>query len=87
MGIAVKQGVDWAPLQVAVANGTACSSVGTCKVCLKLPHFSANTVCQVVELANAYEAILGEDWLNKHSATWATSVVPSSVGKVNKSPG
>ena len=46
-----------------------CSSHGTCKVRLKLQQFSADLTCHVVELADAYEVILGEDWLSKYSAT------------------
>ena len=56
-------------LQVAVANGMVCSSIGTCKVRLKLQEFSADLTCTVVELADAYEVILGEDWLSKYSVT------------------
>ena len=62
MGITVEQGVG-SSLQVAVANGMVCSSHGTCKVRLKLQQFSADLTCHVVELADAYEVILGEDWL------------------------
>ena len=55
------------PLQVA--NGMVCSSLGTCKVRLKLQQFPVDLTCHVVELADAYEVILGEDWLSKYSAT------------------
>ena len=68
MGITVEQGMG-SSLQVAVANGMVCSSHGTCKVRLKLQQFSADLTCHVVELADAYEVILGEDWFGKHSAT------------------
>ncbi len=51
------------PLRVAVADGVIHASAGTCKVRLKLQQFSADLTCHVVELADAYEIILGEDWL------------------------
>ena len=57
------------PLRVAVADGVIHASTGTCKVRLKLQQFSADLTCHVVELADAYEIILGEDWLCKYSAT------------------
>ena len=56
-------------LQVAVANGMACTSTGTCKVRLKLQEFAADLTCHVVELADAYEVILGDDRLGKYSAS------------------
>ena len=43
--------------------------IGTCKVCLSLQQSTADLLCTVVELADAYEVILDEDWLSKHSAT------------------
>ena len=58
-----------APLQVAVANGQVCTAIGICKVRLKLQEFSGDLTCHVVELADACEVILGEDWLSKYSAT------------------
>ena len=39
------------------------------KVRLKLQGFVADLTCHVIELADAYEVILGEDWLSKYSAT------------------
>ena len=57
------------PLQVAVANGAVCSSVGTCKVPLSLQQFSVVLLCNVVKLADAYEVILDEDWVSEYSAT------------------
>ncbi len=57
------------PLQVAVADGVIHASAGTCKVRLKLQQFSADLACHVVELADAYEIFLGEDWLCKYTAT------------------
>ena len=57
------------PLQVAVANAAVCSSIGTCKVRLSLQQFSADLLCTVVELADAYEVTLVEDWLSRYSAT------------------
>ena len=57
------------PLRVAVADGVIHASAGTCKVRLKMQQFSADLTCHVVELADAYEIILGEDWLCKYSAT------------------
>ena len=60
---------DEQPLQIEVANGVICSSIGTCKVRLGLQQFSAELTCPVVELAKQYELILGEDWLLKHRAT------------------
>ncbi len=59
----------WEPLRVAVADGVIHASAGTCKARLKLQQFSANLTCHVVELADAFEIILGEDWLRKYSAT------------------
>ena len=67
MGITVEQGVG-DPVQVAVANGMVCSSRKTCKVRLKLQQLSADLMCHVVKLADAYEVILGDDWLAKYSA-------------------
>ena len=32
-------------------------------------EFSADLMCHVVGLADAYEVILGEDWFGKYSAT------------------
>ena len=58
-----------APLQVAVANWIVCTSPGTCKVRLKLQGLVADLTCHVIELVDAYEVILGEDWLSKDSAT------------------
>ena len=58
-------------LQVAMADGTVCASHGTCKVRLKLQQLSADLTCHVVELADPYEVILGEDWLSKYSATFS----------------
>ena len=58
-----------APLHVAVANGMACTSTGRCKVRLKLQELVADLTCHVVELADAYEVILGDEWLGKYSAT------------------
>ena len=46
-----------------------CSSLGTCKVRLEVQQFSTDLTCHVVELADAYEVIPGEDWLSKYSAT------------------
>ena len=57
------------PLQIEVASGTVCSSIGTCKVRLELQQFSANVTFSVVELAKQYDVILGEDWLSHHNAT------------------
>ena len=57
------------PLQVEVASGTVCTSLGTCKVRLELQQFSANVTFSVVELAKQYDVILGEDWLSHHAAT------------------
>ena len=68
MKIHVDHGVE-SPLQVAVANGMVCTSTGTAKVRLKLQQFVADLTCHVVELAEAYEIILGDDWLSKYSAT------------------
>ena len=68
MNIAVEQG-GGASLQVALPNGVVCSSSGACKVRLKLQQFSAELTCHVIELAEPYEVILGEDWLRKYSAT------------------
>ena len=56
------------PLQVAVADGVIHASTGTCKPCLKLDQLSADLTCHVVELADAYGIILGEDSLCKYSA-------------------
>ena len=56
-------------LQVALASGMVCSSIGTCKVRLQLQQYTGTLSCFVVELADAYEVILGEDWLSKHAAT------------------
>ena len=64
---------DEQPLQIEVANGVICSSIGTCKVRLGLQQFSAELTCSVVELAKQYELILGEDWLLKHRATFHTN--------------
>ncbi len=66
VGINVKLGVG-EPLRVAVTDGVIHASTGTCKVRLKL-HFSADLTCHVVELADAYESIHGEDWLCKYYA-------------------
>ena len=60
---------DERPLQVEVANGVICSSIGICKVRLGLQQFSAELICPVVELAKQHELILGEDWLLTHRAT------------------
>ena len=68
VGINVESSVG-EPLRVAVADGVIHASTGTCKVRLKLQQFSADLTCHVVELADAYEIILGEDWLCKYSAT------------------
>jgi len=68
MGITVEPSVG-EPLRVAVADGVIHASTGTCKVRLKMQQFSADLTCHVVELADAYEIILGEDWLCKYSAT------------------
>ena len=62
------------PLQVAVANVhtlhyKVCTSEGTCKVRLKLQESSADLTCPVVQLADAHEVILGEDWFSKYAAT------------------
>ena len=60
-------------LQVAVANGMVRTSLGICRVCPKLQEFIADLRCHVIPLADAYEVILGDDWLSKYSATlsWA----------------
>ena len=70
------------PLQVAVANGMVCTSIGTCKVRLKLQEFCADLTCHVIELADAYEVILGEDCLSKYSATlsWEHKICVLSRG-------
>ena len=34
---------------------------------MQLREFSADLICHVVELADAYEVNLGEDWLSKYS--------------------
>lgn len=47
------------------ANGLVCSSIGTCKVRLKLQQFTADLCCHVVELADAYAVVLGEDLAQK----------------------
>ena len=57
------------PLQVEVASGTVCSSIGTCKVRLELQQFPANVTFSVFELAKQHDVILGEDWLLHHNAT------------------
>ncbi len=68
MGITVEPCVG-EPLRISVADGVVHTSIGTCKVCLKLQQFSADLSCHVVELADAYKVLLGEDWLSKYSAT------------------
>ena len=70
------------PLQIEVANGTVCSSVGTCKVRLELQQFTANVTFSVVELAMQYDVILGEDWLSHHNATmsWEQQCCVDSKG-------
>ena len=67
VGINVKSCVG-EPVRVAVADGAIYASCGTCKVRLKMQQCSADLTCHVVELADAYEIILGEDWLCKYSA-------------------
>jgi len=57
------------PVRVAVADGAIHASCGTCKVRLKMQQCSASLTCHVVELADTYEIVLGEDWLCKYSAT------------------
>ena len=67
MKIAVEPSVR-PPLQVAVANGMVRTSLGICKVRLKLQEFIADLTFHVIPLADAYE-VLGDDWLSKYSAT------------------
>ena len=67
MKIAVEPNVR-PPLQVAVANGMVRTSLGICKVRLKLQEFIADLTFHVIPLADAYE-VLGDDWLSKYSAT------------------
>ena len=57
------------PLQVTVASGMVCSSIGACKVRLELQQFPANVTFSVLELAKQYDVILGETWLSNHNAT------------------
>ena len=56
-------------LQVAAANALVCSSIGTCKVCFKLQQLTADLSCHAVKIADAYEVILGDNRLQKYSAT------------------
>ena len=58
-----------APMQLAVANGTLCTALGTCRIRLKLQQSTADLSCHVLELTDAYDVILGEDSLSKCSAT------------------
>ena len=57
------------PLQVEVASGSVCSSIGTCTVCLELQQLSAIVTVSVIELAKQYDVSLGENWLSHHNAT------------------